>query len=133
MTDSEPPSTQDTIDVRQLANAVRILAFAVVIGLSIFNMGIVRSIGRFEMIFHDMLGGRQLPMITQMIIGGKVVFLAIAGAIPAVALGALLSRRVVAAIYTLGGIGLIAMIEAALVYLALVAPLIEIIKAMGGP
>ena len=74
MTDSAPPPLQDSVDVRQLANAIRLLAFVVVIGLSIVNMGVIRSIGRFEAIFHDMLGGARLPLLTEMILNGRVVW-----------------------------------------------------------
>lgn len=131
MTDPEPLSPEDTVDVRQLANAVRAVVFAVVIGLSLLNVGIAQSIGKFESIFHDMLGGKPLPGLTQLIIEGRMVVLLIAGTIPAAALGALLSRRVVPAIYVLSATGFIAILEIVVVYLALYLPLIAIIKQMG--
>jgi hypothetical protein len=131
MTDPEPISPDDAVDVRKLAKAVRTVVFGAVIGFSLFNVGIVRSIRGFEMIFNDMLGGKPLPFLTQLVIEGRLVCLAIAGIIPALALGALLSRRVVPAIYVLSALGLIAILEAAIVFLSLFAPLIQIIRLMG--
>jgi hypothetical protein len=131
MTDSEPPCSQDSIDVRQLANAVRFIAFAIVIGLSYYNFNVVRSITRFETIYSDMLGGKPLPMATQIILSGNVVFVTIASLIPAAALAALLTRRVVAGIYVLGALGLLTLIETGSVFTALLSPIIEITKQMG--
>jgi hypothetical protein len=132
MTDSEPTNPEDIIDVRRLANAVRLFAFAIVMGLSLFNFTIVRSISRFETMFGDMLGGKPLPLVTQLVIEGKLVLLLVAGLFPAFALWALLSPRVVPAIYALGIAALIALLEAGVVFLVLFLPLVEIMKQMGG-
>lgn len=131
MNHSEPVSSRDTIDARQVGNAVRAVAFAIVIGLSYFNINIVRSIPRFETIYNDMLGGKPLSLATQIILSGNAVFLAIAAAIPAAALAALLTRRVVAGIYVLGALGFLTLFETGFVFAALFSPLIEITKRVG--
>src|SRR6187402_2887362 len=104
MSDFDSPPPGDSIDIRQLANAVR-------------------SIGKFERIFQDMLGGKPLPFATQLILDQRAIFLAVAVLIPSVALAALLTRRVVMGIYIISAAGLVALIESGVVYQSMVAPL----------
>jgi len=130
MSDFAPPDPEDAIDVRQLANAIRLIAFGIVLGLSWLTFFAAGMIGQFETIFHDMLGGKPLPLITQLVIEGRMVLYVMASIIPAVAIGALLTRRIVGALYVLAALAFLAVGEFSVIYTSLVAPLVEIIRQM---
>ena len=128
----EPSADQDEgIDIRQLANAIRLVFFVVVLGMASVTLFICQSIDRFETIYRDMLGGRPLPLLTTLVLSGRPFLLALSLTIPAAAIGTLFTRRVVLSIYVLAALGFLAVAVAGLVFPSLFLPLLEIIKQMG--
>ena len=124
---------EDSIDIRQLARAIRFALVALVLGLSYFGIRASLSVPEFENIFKDMLGGTHpLPVLTSFVIQMRLPIIAVSFAIPLVALGSLLWRNLVSSFYLLGCLGLLALLEAIVLYHGLAAPLGMIIEQLGG-
>ncbi len=133
MSSPVPDSPPDLISVRQLANAIRFIFYAVVLGLSSVAIVLCMSISDFEGIFKDMLNGKPLPLVTQFLLMGRPFLVAASFLVPVGATATLLSRRVVLSLYILGVLGFVAIAESAFLYAGLFAPLVGILKEMGGP
>lgn len=88
---------------------------------------------RFEVIFKDMLGGHQLPILTAGVISARWVFTALAGLGP---LGAwwiarhVRSSQIVA--IALASILMVAMVQIPLTVIALFMPLMPIVRSLSG-
>ena len=132
MNGTESPLPPDTIDIQQLARAIRFALVSLVLGLSYFSLRASLSIGGFEQIFKDMLGGGHLPTITSFIVQAREVFLGISMLVPILAIGSLFDPRVVRSFYLIGGLGMLTVVQFVVLYHGLSAPLMEIIKAVGG-
>src|SRR5262249_20154717 len=92
---------------------------------------IARAISLFDSLYSDLLGGKPLPAATSIVLGGNAAFVAIAAVIPAFALGALLTRRVVTGIYVLSVLVFVTLVELGFIFTTLLSPLITVTKQMG--
>jgi len=132
MNDSPPKLPPPAFDIVQFANATRFALVSIVFCLSYFDVSSSLSIGNFERIFHDMIGGKPLPGITQWIIHFRLLILLISLLIPITALATLFLSNLARAVTILGWLVIISFVQCLTIYQGLVAPLIEIIKAIGG-
>ena len=131
--EAEPTPPPDAIDLRQLARAIRFALVAIVLGLSYLGLRGSLSIGDFELIFRDMLGGKPLPALTVFVLGARPFFLGISILVPALAIATLFLRGVVRSFYVIGALGFVTIAQFITLYHALSAPLSQIISAMSGP
>lgn len=115
-----------------LARAMRFAFVALVLCFSYFSICSSRSIHNFEQIFHDMLDGKSLPVITTFVISARLALLALSYLVPLCAVATLFTRRFVASFYLLGGLLAVTTVQFILVYHALFAPLVQIISQMQG-
>ncbi len=122
----------ELIDVWQLARAIRFAMVAMVLPLSYLSLRSSLSVATFGAVFHDMLGGKPLPALTQFVFAISPVLIGFAFLAPILALATLFLRKVVLSFYILGVLGFLTVVEFILLYHGLSAPLFEIIKAMGG-
>ncbi len=126
MSDREPTVEQDSIDVRQLANAIRFAVFAIVFGLSCLGLRISQSINDFARFYQDMLGGKPLPLVTEYVLSSQSLFIAVSLIIATIAMATLFFRRVVVSLYVLGGLGFVAAAESVLLHATLTLPFVQV-------
>ena len=124
-----PP--EETIDVAQLARAIRFAFVALVGSISYFSIRTSLTIPAFRAIFSDMLNGKPLPLITEWVLSTAPMFAAFSIVVPIVAIATLFSRNFVRSFYILGGLAIFSVIQFVIVYQAMSLPLVEIIKSMG--
>ena len=132
MNEAEQIPQQDAIDVRQLARAIRFALVAIVLGLSYLSLRSSLSIGSFELIFRDMLGGKPLPALTQFVLSARPLFVAVSVLVPIAALATLFLRSVIGSFYLIGALGFVTIAQFITLYHGLSAPLTQIISAMSG-
>lgn len=132
MKETQTTLTQDTIDVRQLARAIRFALVAIVLGLSYLSLRGSLSIGNFSRIFADMLAGSPLPALTQFVLSAKTGFVAVSILVPVVAISTLLLRSIVGSFYVIGILALVTIAQFITLYYGLMAPLGQIISGMTG-
>ena len=120
----------DALDVRQIARAIRFALVAIVLGLSYLSIRSSLSIGNFELIFRDMLGGKPLPRLTQFVLSARPLFVAVSILVPLVAVATLFLRGVTASFYIIGVLVFVTVVQCITIYHGLLAPLTQIISAM---
>ena len=132
MNPAEPPALPEAIDVRELALAIRFVLVSVVLVLSLLSLGASLSIERFGQIFNDMLNGRPLPILTVLVLRARLIFVALGVLVPVAAVATVFLRNVIRSFYLLGTLAFVAMVQLITVYYGMSAPLLQIIRAMGG-
>lgn len=133
MKEAEQIPQPDALDVRQIARAIRFALVAIVLGLSYLSIRSSLSIGNFELIFRDMLGGKPLPSLTQFVLGARPQFIAVSILVPLVAVATLFLRGLIASFYIIGVLVFVTVVQCITIYHGLLAPLTQIIRAMGSP
>jgi hypothetical protein len=133
MNQAEPIPPPNGIDVLKLARAIRFALVSIVLGLSYLSLRSSLSIGPFERIFHDMLGGKPLPFITQVVIYARPLIVAVSVLVPIITFATLFFRNLIASFYTIGILGFVTIVQFIMCYCGLIAPLTAVIKAMGAP
>jgi hypothetical protein len=133
MNEAEQTPQPDALDVRQIARAIRFALVAIVLGLSYLSIRSSLSIGNFELIFRDMLGGKPLPSLTQFVLSARPLFVAVSILVPLVAVATLFLRGVIASFYIIGVLVCVTVVQCITIYHGLLAPLTQIIRAMGSP
>ena len=86
----------------------------------------------FESIFKDMLGGKELPLLTRFLLSARVALTGLGMAFPVIAFAALrfrLSRSVCA----MAVLAFLAMLELVVVWQGLVSPILMVISEMQEP
>jgi type II secretory pathway component PulF len=74
MNQSTPtPNSNIQLEILSLATGVRSIAAVFTVVISLFGIYIAHVISNFEAIFHDMLGNKPLPYLTQFVIDYKTV------------------------------------------------------------
>jgi uncharacterized membrane protein YfhO len=116
-------------EIRSLAAGVRAVAGILVLILSYFNLSPLLKVAEFQMIYADMFGGKPLPLLTEFVIRGLPLWLALAVLLPVLACGALFTvrdhRR---ALFIAAGSMLLIGIQIILTCAGLFAPLMTIIS-----
>ncbi len=133
MNDSPPQLPPPAFDIVKFASATRFALVAVVFCLSYFGVSSSLSIGHFDQVFHDMLGGKPLPTVTQWVLHFRLLILLISLLVPLTALATLFLSNLARAVTILGWLVITSFVLCLTIYQGLVTPLIEIIKALGGP
>lgn len=119
--------------INSLASGVRSVALVFILILSYFNIRLAFQIGNFHAIFEDMLGGKPLPAITELVIQSRLICILLALAIPVAAIAVVaLVRSHKAALYFLSGLMVVIFIQIHLTWSGLFAPLMTIISGMRG-
>lgn len=127
------PEKQD-VEIRSLARAMRFAFAALVLGVSFFNIHRALSISNFQAISVDLLNGTPLPAATLWVLENQRILQGLSMAIPLAAVALIFWGRLPVALYWLGSLVLLALVQLAFAWTALTAPLMEIIKKMqGGP
>ncbi|MCE9610599.1 MAG: hypothetical protein K8R23_10435 [Chthoniobacter sp.] len=126
-----PP--HDAIDIRQLARAIRFAHAAFLLVLSYLSLWSSMSIRRFIGLFEDMLGGQQLPALTQLVSGAQDIFVLISVLVPVVAVWMLFHRSIVRSFYIIGALSLFSIAQLILLNYALAVPLVQILNALSNP
>jgi hypothetical protein len=116
-----------------LARAIRFALAALVLGIAYPNIHCAFGIGRFEMIYNDMLAGKPLPGVTIFILHYRWFFAGLSVLVPIVALASVFARNAARATYWSGVAVFMAFGQLCFQWFALTAPLIEVIKGMQGP
>lgn len=132
MSSAPPPLPPPGFDIVQFAKATRFALASIVLCLSCFVLRSSLAIEDFDRIFHDMLGGKPLPPVTQWLLHLRLLILLVSMFIPLIALATLSFGNLARAVTILGWLVIVAFIECLLIYQGLTASLIEIIKQMGG-
>lgn len=118
-------------EIRDLARGVRAISCAFAFIICYFNAFLTFKISYFGSVYADMLGGKPLPLITEVVCQGRAGFIALSLALP---LGALLAvcllRSHRAALCIVGSILVVAFIQMHFTWWALTAPMMSIISAM---
>jgi len=124
-------SSDPSREIRSLALGVRAVALIFTLILSYFNIRLAFHISGFQTIFSDMLGGKPLPLITDLIIRAKPIWIcsSIVFAIAAIA-AILLVRSHKHALFATAGITAAIFLQIILIWTALFAPLQSIISNM---
>jgi hypothetical protein len=130
---SAPPAPAQEISLQSLARATRFALAMIVMALAYFPFRFSLGISKFERIFEDMLGaGSQLPIVTTFVLNAAPAVIAISAAILVVPIAVLFMRNIPRALYILGALAIVAVVNCAVVFVALISPLMEIIKRMQG-
>jgi hypothetical protein len=132
MNDSPPSLPQPAFDIVKFAGATRFALVSIVFCLAYFGVSSSLSIGHFEQIFRDMLGGKPLPTVTQWIIHFRLLILLISLLVPLIALATLFLSNLARAVTILGWLVIISFVQCLTIYQGLVAPFLDIMKALGG-
>lgn len=132
MNGSPPPLPVPEFDVVRFASATRFALVSIVLCLSYFTLSSSLAIGKFEQIYHDMLGGKPLPPVTQWLLHLRLLVMLVSVLIPSTALATLFQRNLARAVTILGWLVIIAFVQGLAIYQGLVAPLIEVMKQLGG-
>jgi hypothetical protein len=130
MNEAEQTPQPDALDVGQIARAIRFALVAIVLGLSYLSIRSSLSIGNFELIFRDMLGGKPLPGLTQFVLSARPLFVAVSILVPLVAVATLFLRGVIASFYIIGVLVCVTVVQCITIYHGLLAPLTQIIRGM---
>jgi hypothetical protein len=126
----EQNSEPSSMNVADLARAVRFALAALVVGLSYFSISGSLGIQGFGAIYNDMLNGRPLPMFTEFILRARPLFVASSVFVPVAAVALLFSRRLIPCIYIIGVLGLLSLGQIVALYYWLMLPLFDIISSM---
>ena len=132
MSPAEPPTLPETIDVRQLALAIRFVLVSVVLALSLLSLGCSLRIEGFGQIFNDMLNGVPLPVITAFVLRARFFFVALSVLVPLAAVATLFLRSVIRSLYLLGTLAFVAVVQIITIYYGMSAVLLQTIRALGG-
>jgi hypothetical protein len=120
-------------DFRSLASGVRAIALVFTLILSYFNVRLAFQINLFGVIFSDMLGGKPLPVITDMVLQGRTILIILSLLVPICAVVVVFRlRNDKIALYCLSGLMIAAFIQIHLTWTGLFAPLMSIISGMTG-
>jgi len=115
----------------QLARAMKLGFLAILFGISFFNiLGTIFLVPKFEQIFHDMLGGKPLPVLTTFVIGAHEVWIFVSLALPLA--GVLICRlsSPERAVTVIAAATAAALAQTVITVFALFLPLISIIQTM---
>ncbi len=132
MNEIEPPSSSDSLDVRQLAGAVRFALVAIVLSFSYLSVRSSLNIPKFEQLTKDMMGGHPIPTPTAFIFEHHLLFIALSVLVPTISIAMLFSRRIVASFYVIGILGITTVAQFILLYTGLSAPVMHIISSLSG-
>jgi hypothetical protein len=133
MSNTPPNLPPPAFDIVRFASATRFALVSIVFCLSYFGLSSSLAIGNFEQIFHDMLGGKPLPVVTQWLLHLRLLILLVSVLVPITALATLFLSNIARAVTILGWLVIISFVDCLSIYQGLAAPLIEIIRQMGGP
>jgi hypothetical protein len=115
-----------------VGRALRFFATAIVLGISYPNIRFAMCIESFHTIFHDMLGNKPLPPMTEWVIHFQMTMILLAFVIPLAAVLAALFGNLTRFLYTSGVLVLLAIAELVFVYQALYTPFSMVIQGMSG-
>ena len=119
-------------EVIRLARAIRFAFVSILLGLSYLNVRSSLSIPAFDQLFHDMMNGKPLPVLTKFVISASFLLNVLNLLIPLVIIGTLFSHRFIACFYLLGVLALVIMAELLLLFYALSGPLFQIVTGLQG-
>ena len=124
-------SSEPSQQIRSLALGVRAVALIFTLILSYFNVRLAFHISGFQTIFSDMLGSKPLPLITDLVIRAKPIWIcsSIIFALAAIA-AILLVRNHKHALFAIAGIMAAIFLQIVLTWTGLFAPLMSIISSM---
>ncbi|CAN5798674.1 hypothetical protein BH09VER1_BH09VER1_48540 [soil metagenome] len=118
-------------EIRDLSRGVRAISCAFALVICYFNAFLTFKISTIGFVFSDMLGGKPLPFITDVIFQGRIGFIALSLGLPLVALlSVIFIRPHRVALSVVGGVLLVAFIQMHFTWIALTAPLVSIISGM---
>ncbi|NJK90633.1 MAG: hypothetical protein HC904_01650 [Blastochloris sp.] len=120
-------------EISALARGVRVVVGVLVLGLSYFLLRLTLKIESAEALYRDLLGEKDLPLMTQGLIGGREMLLALALFWPvATCLVLALVPRHDRALYVTAGFMLGILVQFNLTWTGLTAPFIAIISQLTG-
>ncbi|MEA3213818.1 MAG: hypothetical protein QOE70_6875 [Chthoniobacter sp.] len=115
----------------ELVGAIRFALVAIVLALSLLPLRVALSLGSFEQIFKQMLGGRPLPMVTAWTLYARHFLVVLSLVWPGAALATLaFPRTSVTSFYFLGVAGVGAIVQFLILYTALSLGLQDIFRGM---
>ncbi len=123
-----PPASLQQVDT--LLRVVRGIVCVLVLGISCFNILSASSIGKFAEIFNDMLAGQPLPALSTLVLTCRQALLVLSLLIPIAAIALLFWRNRIVPIYLSAGLVLLAMFQLFFTVIAMMLPLIDIVKGM---
>lgn len=120
-------------ELRSLASGIRAVGLVFTLILCYFNLRLAFQISHFQAIFSDMLGGKLLPGLTQIVISGRPALILLALLLPVLAVAVVVVvRSHKTALYALSGVMLWAFVQMHFTWTALFAPLMGIVNGMRG-
>jgi type II secretory pathway component PulF len=130
--ENDSQTLKPPLDVLQLAKAIRFAFAMFIVCIGYFSIRSSLSIPGFEQIFKDMLGGKQLPPSTALLIHASSIVVAVSFLVPLCAIVSLFNRDLIKSFYLLGTLAIITLVEFVWISHALFAPLMMIISSMQG-
>jgi hypothetical protein len=129
-TEAPERSDEDTENTR-VFKALRFALTCIVLVLSYPTIRGSLLIGDFDRVRADMLEGAKLPFIASFVIKGRWIFLGVSGIVPLISIFMLRARSLVRSFYVIGVLYLIILVEVALLYQGLFAPLVTLLDQLG--
>ena len=134
MSVTPPPLPAASVqEVASLSRALRFTLCALVLGISCFNILSALAIGKFAAIFNDMLAGKPLPPLTEMILTLWPGLVVLSLLIPITAIALLFVRRLVLPVYLSVGLAIVAICQLFLTHIAMLFPLLDVVRGMSAP
>ena len=131
MNQPDPPSTGESF--LSIARAIRFAFVVLILGLSALAVHSAMRIHWFEALFSDMMAGKPLPLITRFVLQYQLAVQIVVITIPVCALLTLLDRKLARAFYVLGVLVAVVLVGTAMLHLALLVPLQEVVVGMANP
>ena len=127
------PETDLRKQIADLARAMKVGFFAILLGASFFNIRIALWVSPFfARIFMDMLGGKPLPDCTRFFISFHTFFLILSIALPFGGAAALFVKSVSRSVTITAVLLIVAVVQGYLTWQAMLAPLTMILQTMSG-
>jgi hypothetical protein len=131
-TERDDSNFLEFLHFNRIAQATRFAIGCVVIGISLLAILTSLGIDRQESMLEDMIGSRdKLPDLTKLVMGTSGVFVLVSFAIPVCCIFLMLSRNMVRSLYLLGGLALVSIVEAIVIYVAMSVPLMTVLQQVG--
>lgn len=132
MSETQEFNSEIVNDLQQTHRAIRFALVSLLLAFSYFNVRANLAIPKFAQIFADMIEGRPLPIVSNLVIRWKLFLLVVSCLLPALSLVTLFLRSISRSFYILGVLALLTGFQFVIVWTALTEPLIMMVSNLSG-
>jgi hypothetical protein len=126
------PAPEPDSQIAALTRAVRFGFTAIAVVFSYPNFCLASHIPAFEQIYHDMLGGKPLPSMTELVLRAHTLLLVLSVLLPLLAIGSAFACRAIRSVYLSTFFIVVVLLQLFLSWWALSRPLLSIISNLQG-